>query len=71
MRLSDWRKSKGLKQEDISDQIDVTVSQYSKIERGETFTSPAVAEKIQALTNGEVTATDLLAAWSAYRADVA
>lgn len=68
MRLADWREKADLKQNHIAEQIGVTVSQYSKIERGETFVSPKTAEKIRELTKDEVTLNDLHDTWREYQA---
>lgn len=67
MRLLEWRQAEGLKQEEIASAIDVTVSQYSKIERGETWTSPKTASLILALTKKEVTPNDLHDTWREYQ----
>lgn len=71
MRLLHWRKRRGLKQNDVIEKIGVTVSQLSKIERGETFVTPSTAVRILELTDGEVTADDLLAQWREYQAELA
>lgn len=69
MRLLDWRKSRNKKQAEIAAEIGVQVSQLSKIERGETFVSPATGEKIKTLTEGAVGLDDLHDQWREYQSD--
>ena len=67
MLLATWRKKSNKKQKDVASVIGVSISQYSKIERGATFVSPQTAEKIKRLTKNAVTPNDLHRAWQAFR----
>lgn len=67
MRLADWRKITDKKQAEVAEAIGVSTSQLSKIERGETFTSPQTADRIKDFTSGAVTPNDLHDAWVTFQ----
>lgn len=69
MRLAEWRAREDKKQAPMAEAIGVTISQLSKIERGETFTSGETAERIKDYTGGEVTPNDLHDAWRDFQAE--
>lgn len=51
----------------MAEAIGVSTSQLSKIERGETFTSPQTADRIKDFTSGAVTPNDLHDAWVTFQ----
>lgn len=60
MKLSEWRKSNGLSQSALGSRCGLAGPYISQIEAGVRRPSPEAAGRIEAVTNSEVTAAELL-----------
>jgi len=60
MNLREWRKSAGLTGTDAAELVGTVQSHWSGIESGKTRPSPELAERIEAVTNGLISAAKLL-----------
>tara|TARA_R110000824_G_scaffold10870_1_gene47647 strand:+ start:314 stop:784 length:471 start_codon:yes stop_codon:yes gene_type:complete len=60
MQIRQWRKKAGLTQNQLGELAGLTGVQIGRIERGLSPTSRESAKRIEAATNGEVTAAELL-----------
>jgi len=60
LKLRDWRKKHGLTQQQVAESLGVTNSAITKYEKGSQRPRPELAERIESLTCGEVTAASLL-----------
>jgi post-segregation antitoxin (ccd killing protein)/DNA-binding XRE family transcriptional regulator len=60
MNLADWRAHRKLTLREVAEAVGVTAMSVSRIEKGTQRPSPQIAQKIDTLTNGQVTAASLL-----------
>jgi len=60
MNIRDWRLSRDLTQLDCAERLGISQATLSKIESGSQIPGRRTAERIEAATNGEVTAAELL-----------
>ena len=58
--LINWRKSNGVTQEALAGQLGIAKSTLSKYEKKRLTLKPDMAKRIESLTNGRVSASDLL-----------
>lgn len=58
--MREWRKSNNLTLQNFAERVQVSYSQIARIETGKSKPSPAVADRIEAVTGGEVSAARLL-----------
>lgn len=65
MKLRAWRKSKGLTQHQLAEASGLSHARISMIERGDGLPSPEAAKRLELVTNGVVTAAELLGLESA------
>ena len=64
MTLAEWIAASDQTGTWLAEQVGVSPMQISRISRGLQWPSGKVAERIEAVTGGEVTASDLLRTWS-------
>lgn len=62
MKLRNWLDEKGLSARDFAARVDVSEGQMSRILRGLSQPSPALARRIDEATGGQVTPSDLFLA---------
>lgn len=63
--LSDWLSTKGLTDAEFGRRIGCDRGSVGRYTRGERYPDPATLLRIRQETEGEVTADDMLATWSA------
>lgn len=60
MKLREWRRTNGLTGDQAAKQVGVAQSTWSQYENGTRRPSPEIAARIEALSDGQVKAADLL-----------
>lgn len=64
MRLNEWLKSQNMTQTQFAASVGSTDPSISRIVAGQQWPSPALMTAIEAATDGQVTATDILATYN-------
>lgn len=67
MNLREWRNSKSLDTTEAAAQLGISQPSVSRIENGEQFPSAETIEKMERLSDGEITVADLHAVWTEAR----